>query len=121
MGNGNHRTVLAAVVGLAMIAAGLVAGVAVTGRINADSTPLITAVLVMIGTVLPAILALSRVEHVKRELENGLIERKVENALNRTVVPDLLATPNNSTAMPGEQTGDLDQPGVYPPAREVGD
>lgn len=69
------------IVGLFVV---LVLGLAWTNNLNATVAPLvITPIISLIVSVVPSLIALARIEDVKYELENGLITKKVKEALRR--------------------------------------
>jgi hypothetical protein len=75
--------VIGGVVTLILIAAALVCGLAVTGHLDSQSTPLITVIFGLIAPSLTALLTMMRVEAVSHELKNGLIPSKIMEALQQ--------------------------------------
>lgn len=84
---------LAAVVALAFIAAALIFGVAVTGSLDASTSPFITTVLGVIGPTILALVTLNRVESTRNTVEstnialhNGLIPTKIQEAVDTGII-----------------------------------
>jgi hypothetical protein len=70
-GNGKYRyTVIAAIIVLMLLAASLVIGAEVE-HINADTTPLVSAVLGLCAAIIPALLALLRVDTVNHKVDKN--------------------------------------------------
>lgn len=79
-------TIVLAVVSLALIAAGLFFGLAVTNHLDSESTPILTVVLGFLATTITSIIALGKVDSISHDLRNGLIENKVGNAIDNKQV-----------------------------------
>lgn len=88
--NGNKiqpSTIIFAVVMLAVIAAGLFLGLAVTDHLDSNSTPILTVVLGFLATTVASLVGIMKVDSISHELRNGLIESKVNSAIdNKQVV-----------------------------------
>lgn len=83
--NGNKiqpSTIIFAVIALAVLAAGLFLGLAVTNHLDANSTPILTVVLGFLATTVTSLLAIIKVDSISHELRNGLISTKVSDTID---------------------------------------
>lgn len=85
---GRDLVVVAGVVALVMVLAGLVAGLAITGSLDAESAPLVTMLLGLIGVAVPSLIALAKVQDVsekvqetQEQLTNGVMRDNLHQAL----------------------------------------
>lgn len=81
MTNGNKNMSLMIVAILILIAAAFVGGIAITGNVDAESTPLVTLVLAMISSAIPAVLAYKKADETSEMLKNGHVPEKVAEGL----------------------------------------
>jgi hypothetical protein len=77
-----QTTAIAAIVALVLIMAALIFGLGVSGRLDANSTPLIVTVFGMIATVVASLTAVLRADRVSEKVD--LLETKAE-AIERAV------------------------------------
>lgn len=75
-------TIVAAIVALIFFVAAIIAGISISGHLDSTSVPLVTAMLALVGTTVPGLLALYKSEQNHQELRNGLLIDKVTDALN---------------------------------------
>lgn len=91
-------TVIAGIIALVFIAGAFVIGIGFVGHgYDNSTTPIIATVVGMIGTTVPAMLALLKVEQTHNDLKNGLVTSKVKDALEETGVTDAAQTGNQTT------------------------
>jgi uncharacterized protein YacL len=74
-------TVLASVVSCVFLIVALVFGTVVIGHVDDSSTPIISAVLAIVATTIPSLLALYKAESNQADLHNGVLVGKVKEAL----------------------------------------
>lgn len=107
---GKTVTIVAATVSLIFFVTALIFGLSIAGRLDSRSVPLVTALLALIGTTVPSILALYKSEQNHQELMNGVIIDKVTDALNihdaETGAPNVIAKVNAVNGTPDEHTPD---------------
>lgn len=89
----NYRiSAFGTVVALIAIIGAVVVGLSLDHGLNSDTTPLITALLAIIGTTVPSILALIKTESVQNDIRNGVLKEKVKQGTTEALIEHQVVT-----------------------------
>jgi hypothetical protein len=74
-------TAIAAIVALVLTGAAMVVGLAIHGDLNSETTPMVAGLLAVIASTIPSLLGLLKIEQVQRDMNNGVMQTKMKNAV----------------------------------------
>jgi hypothetical protein len=79
-------SILGAVVALVGTVGAVIVGVSLSTGIGSDTTPILAGLLAIVGSTVPSILSLVKVEQVSNDIRNGVVTEKAKEGAKQALV-----------------------------------
>jgi hypothetical protein len=90
---------LGAIVAILATFGAVIVGTAISGGIDSNSTPILAGFLAVIGSTVPSVLALIKVESVSNDIRDGVVEEKVRLGTTKAIEETMVVTRNGPAVM----------------------
>jgi hypothetical protein len=92
-------SILGAVVAIIAMAAAVIVGVAFSSGMNSDTTPILAGLLAIVGSTVPSILSLVKVNQVSNDIRNGVVTEKAREGAEQAIDNKNVITRNGPVVM----------------------